>query len=765
MMGVQLSVVKGNWRNRLAVTTALSMLALPGMATEAKASGLPATEKNQEISNQEIAQADAVRSFDIKRQLLADALALFGQQAGVQVSANGDLVRGVQTPGVSGDLRTEDALQRLLAGTGLSYRIGSNGAITIVSTAQGDADGATSLSPILVEANTHTDDHIGAADRAQSIYVTPEDFERRNPQDVKDVFAGQSAVSVGGSVPLNQKLYVNAIEETNLAISIDGARQNNKVFHHSGTNLIDPSLLKAARVDPGVAPADAGPAALGGAIVYETVDVADVLEPGRSLGGFAKASYDTNGETFTNDLASYGRAGGFELLGYFKWAKGDDYEAGNGDQVPGTEADMRSGLIKSAYEAQSGHRFEFSGEQVRDRARRPYRANMTDLTNRNQPDELGYDMRRRNFTFNYGQNGADGLWDPKAVLAYSETYLYAPLTEQGRGTTGSFSGKFENDFNLSERDTITTGVDFYHDTAEYDGPTSDREEEATNFGGYAQARLQPLDPLRLSFGLRGDSQKFVGLDGTEIENEGLSGNVAAAVDVTEFLTINAGYSNVWGGIALAENYVMNPAWDYSKGVKPVRAENYTTGFEVQHEGFSFNAGIFRSTFDNARDPGWSTGPSVVVDFETRGYNLGAGYNWGPGFARVTYTDSEITLNGSPADSDGTQYLGAPLGRVIALEAAHTIEGINLTVGGTIDAALKNTDTADAGGTAQEAYEVVGLYAEYKPEAADYLTLRIEANNIFDEEYADRGSYGQDFTNVVPLYEPGRSFLLMAKAQF
>ncbi|MEK9842703.1 MAG: TonB-dependent receptor, partial [Thalassospira sp.] len=111
------------------------------------------------------------------------------------------------------------------------------------------------------------------------------------------------------------------------------------------------------------------------------------------------------------------------------------------------------------------------------------------------------------------------------------------------------------------------------------------------------------------------------------------------------------------------------------------------------------------------------------------------------------------------------YLGAPLGRVIALEAAHMIEGINLTIGGTIDAALKNTDTADAGGTAQEAYEVVGLYAEYKPEAADYLTFRIEANNIFDEEYADRGSYGQDFTNVVPLYEPGRSFLLMAKAQF
>ena len=54
-----------------------------------------------------------------------------------------------------------------------------------------------------------------------------------------------------------------------LAVTVDGAAQNNKVFHHNGTTLIDPSLLKAVRVDAGVAPADAGFAALTGSIVYE----------------------------------------------------------------------------------------------------------------------------------------------------------------------------------------------------------------------------------------------------------------------------------------------------------------------------------------------------------------------------------------------------------------------------------------------------------------------------------------------------------------
>lgn len=58
---------------------------------------------------------------------------------------------------------------------------------------------------------------------------------------------------------MSQKVYVHGIEETSLAVTMDGGRQNNKVFHHNGTNLIDPGLLKAVSVDAGVAPADAGP--------------------------------------------------------------------------------------------------------------------------------------------------------------------------------------------------------------------------------------------------------------------------------------------------------------------------------------------------------------------------------------------------------------------------------------------------------------------------------------------------------------------------
>lgn len=748
------------WRCALLVTT---MLVAPGIMPAGAQTAAHQTATHDTARPMVLAQADRQHAFDISAQPLADALALFGRQSGMQILAHGDLVRGLRSGDVRGRMTAETALQRLLAGTGLSYRIGGDGSITVQPGTAGNASGAV-LGPITVE-GSRAGERIGAADRAASIAVGSADLERRNPATVKEVFAGEAGISVGGAIPLSQKVYVHGVEETNLAVSIDGARQNNKVFHHNATNLIDPSLLKAARVDPGVAPADAGPGALGGAIVYETVDVADLLEPGRALGGFVTTSFDTDSGTFTNGNAAYGRIDGAEVLGFFKWGKGDDFSGGDGSQVPGTGTDMRSGLFKTAFDSSQG-RIELSAEQVRDRAPRPYRANIGRLTNRNDPPERQYDLTRRNLVFNYSMPEAEGLWDPKVVLAYAATEVAVPVTFGSVGKTGGLSGRVENDFNLSSRDTITAGFDFYDDEAEYyDNTTSSISEKAINAGLYAQARLQPLDPLRLSFGMRGDRQRFEGLEGTAIDQGGLSGNASAAFDVNDFVTLRAGYSNVWGGVALSENYIFNPNWNYSAGIKPVRARNYTSGFDVHYEGFSFGAGVFRSDFSNARDATYNGGPSILVDFETRGYDLGAGYSWGAGFLRLTYTDSEITLNGAPTDSDATQYLGTPVGRILSLEASHRFEDLGIRIGGTIDAALKNRDNVSGGNPPLPAYEVVSLYTEYQPEQAPFLTFRIELNNLFDETYADRATYGQEFGNVQPLLEPGRSVLLMAKARF
>lgn len=293
-----------------------------------------------------------------------------------------------------------------------------------------------SLDPIIVEQR----DPLGAtADSATSVYVADAELERATMGDLKDLFSGISSVSVGGAIPVAQKIFVNGIDMLNLAISVDGVSQNNRVFHHASANAFDLGLMKFVRVDPGVAPADAGPNAVAGAVVMETIDVADMLEDGDNFGGKLRLSYDDNGETFGRAVTLGARIGGFEILGYGKIMTGEDYTDGDGDTVTGTAADLQSGLVKLAYEAPSGDRVEFSVQQMRDKAERNFRANFGEGTR----GLVVYDTERTIASLKYENTNDTGLWDPEFVLGFSETVVNAPLFEDSMGTSNTVNAKFK----------------------------------------------------------------------------------------------------------------------------------------------------------------------------------------------------------------------------------------------------------------------------------------------------------------------------------
>lgn len=72
-------------------------------------------------------RATARQSYDIPRQPLDGALAAFSRVAGVQVLNRGAVTHGVMSPGVNGSFTREEALSRLLGGTGLTPRfVGAN---------------------------------------------------------------------------------------------------------------------------------------------------------------------------------------------------------------------------------------------------------------------------------------------------------------------------------------------------------------------------------------------------------------------------------------------------------------------------------------------------------------------------------------------------------------------------------------------------------------------------------------------------------------
>lgn len=78
-----------------------------------------------------LAQQTAKFNFNIPAEDLGRGLTDLARQSNREVYFSSDLTRGKRTNGARGELTTERALQQLLAGSGLTYRITASGAISI----------------------------------------------------------------------------------------------------------------------------------------------------------------------------------------------------------------------------------------------------------------------------------------------------------------------------------------------------------------------------------------------------------------------------------------------------------------------------------------------------------------------------------------------------------------------------------------------------------------------------------------------------------
>ncbi|MFD1702304.1 TonB-dependent receptor domain-containing protein [Methylopila henanensis] len=762
-------------------------------------------------------EAGATYTFDIPAKPLLSAFADYTRLTGVQILRPSAQRLTGRSRSVSGQLDADTALRRMLEGSGLVHSFSTPSAATLYPLNEPLAPvqlagGATPLEEITVTGEGAEDAPSGAPG---SFVVTASDIARKNPQDVKDLFGGEPGVQVGSSIPLSQKVYVRGIEETNLAVSIDGAAQNNKVFHHNATTYIDPGLLKQARVDPSVAPANAGFGALAGSIAYETKDVADLLGHDREgVGGVVKGTFNSNGGVFGTSVTGYGKQNGFEALGYLNWEKGGRYENGGDDKMRGTATDLLSGLGKLAYESAEGHRFEASYQRVLDDAIRPFRPNAGRVVRplpdgaTPEPPTRPFRLERQNAILHYSMISPEGWFDPKVVLAYGSTKVKVPTyprdpdtgsffySYDSTGVTSTLNGRIENKFAFAFG-SVTAGVDFRNDRADLRDRFDGADERMTNLGAYAQARLELFDRTRVSFGARGDRQWFRGSsdsDGAKKDHGGVSVNASGEYDlIADLLTAKAGYSHVWAGVPLAENFIINPAWDYAGGsgkdLNATTSDNYSAGLMVRRDGFTVEGSLFRTQIENARNAKFSNsyhppygeatvpGATWAPDLDTRGFELGVGYEWKTGFVRVKYAHIDVDIDGRRGDSDTGNYIATPVGDIITISAAHTFVDWNVTVGGDVEIAPTYRRTAINPETitpkkprgdrypAYPAYEIVNAFIEYRPRFKYETTLRLDVTNIFDENYSSRASYGSEFNNVTPLFEPGRAFLMTAQVKF
>lgn len=607
--------------------------------------------------------------------------------------------------------------------------------------------------------------------------ITDEQIEREQPKDLRQLFRDDPAVTTSGGSSAAQRFFVHGVEQSKLNVSVDGVTQRSNIWHHNGAMTLDPLFLKSVDVSAGVAPADAGPGALGGAVQMQTKDARDMLLPGQEAGGTLITSYNTNSESLRTTGAGYAVKDGFEVLGILTRSAGQNYTNGRGAEEAGTKDALDSGLAKFAYEGKDGDRISLSGEYNEDKAIRRMRPNLGLVTA--GTGRLMNTTRATRLTAGatYETTAPTDTFDPKINVFYNRVGLQRPNdTRQTAAASGVFNSSIET-MGVKAQNTfaiptgkLTVGFDAENtDTfVRRYLMTTDADEQVRNYGLFAQARVEPWTDWKLSTGLRADYQTYHSVDEQDFSNAGLSPNLSAEYAVTPALTAFGGYSYVFGGMELPETGVLHARnYRVRDDVKPTRSHNARGGLRYGTDGLSLEGAVFHTLMlDTYADTGAGGVRYTGAGLRTQGVDLSAGYDWSNArlWGKYTYTRARYADRMAlPSD----YFTATPVGQMVNLGGEYTFEQARLTVGGSTELAQGIRDEALTRNGFQpiKGYGVVDLFSEWQPlKSYEHWTLRLEANNILDKAYISRGTYPAA-TNVTPVYEEGRAFLLSTTVKF
>jgi len=629
---------------------------------------------------------------------------------------------------------------------------------------EADSSGETVLETITVISEGKDN-----AEATGGTVLTQEDIETLKPADVSELFSRESSVTVSGGGGPSKRIHVLGMEQSNLAVTVDGVPQTATSWHHTGSNVIDPAFLKRVEVEAGAAAADSGFAAAAGAVRYETVGALDLLEDGKDIGARVGLSWGTNGRGFSGSAAGYGRHEGFDWFVMTHGSTGKNYKNGDGQEILGTEPAARNILGKLGYEVE-GHRFDLGYERSRDKADRLIKMNM-DLAG----DELHpLEVARDSVNLKYTSTAPTDLWDPEAMVYFSQNDYWR--TNYQARTNGNmilnedlYGGKIQNTFTV-DYGKITAGVDFgqhdYHTDNYGNNDRRYRDFDTRQVGVFAQGRFEFDNGFNVSAGGRYDGHRFTDWDDNVFSDSGASVNATLAYRFNDHVEVFAGASRTWLGYVIGDYgyvhartdaFVTDP--DFEAGT----AKNYKAG--VNFGGESWNAGI---TLFDTRIRGLPEYTSAMLrnyadEFRSRGVTLNASYRWDNTRIGATYTRAKVTKGGAVMLPESGTFM--PIGDMATLFIDHEIPDYKLKLGATVAWAGKIA----AVGTfyEQPAYTVVNAYAEWTPSSFETMTLRVGVENLFDETYYERSGYAASSARggIEPVYAPGRTFTFQTALKF
>lgn len=233
------------------------------------------------------------RSFNIPAQPLSSALLEFSRQSNIAVGVDPALVNGRQAPGVQGTLTPSEALNRLLAGSGLSAQQRPGGGFVLANasspTQLGDAsaaapseDGQRGYAEILVVGQRPTlnaDIRRTEDDSQPYVVLDRADIERSGALNVEDLLRQRTtaatpfrsnAQSSGNTAGATSTINLRGLGADETLILIDGRRAagytNGGIPQQADINAIPVAAIERIEILPSTASGIYGGGATGGVI-------------------------------------------------------------------------------------------------------------------------------------------------------------------------------------------------------------------------------------------------------------------------------------------------------------------------------------------------------------------------------------------------------------------------------------------------------------------------------------------------------------------
>jgi catecholate siderophore receptor len=244
-------------------------------------------------------QSSPVQRFDIPSAPLQTVLAAFRQQTGIVATAVRDGLYALQSPGVSGLLSPEEALQRLLAGTGVTFTFTSPTSVSLDISGQSAFVEVTAAPIRAVSSPQFT---APLRDIPQTITVVPSRvIESQGATTLRDVLRNVTGISIQageGGVPAGDNLSIRGFN-ARTDFFVDGVRD-------PGGYTRDPFNVEQVEVVKGPSSSSAGRGSTGGFVNLATkaphLQTTRLVRLGGGSSSYKRGTIDVN-EPMANGAA------------------------------------------------------------------------------------------------------------------------------------------------------------------------------------------------------------------------------------------------------------------------------------------------------------------------------------------------------------------------------------------------------------------------------------------------------------------------------